>query len=135
MASSFVFLIEFFIKLWRVKYFSSTTAFNRPISIYVNSYLAPRLRGIKQRKSHRGSAGNEYFISFVLFPNPRNQLEFYYIGIGLFCKVPIMHHETWCTSHSHCGSFWILHQLVAFPPRLLSFYAVTLEGSCDRHSS
>ena len=47
---------------------------NRPISC-IKILLAPRLRGIKQKKSHRGSGMN---ISFLLFysPEPQNQVEF-----------------------------------------------------------
>ena len=36
--------------------------------------MAPRLRGIKQKKSHRGSGMNILFPLFYYSPKPRNQV-------------------------------------------------------------
>ena len=43
----------------------------RVISIYQSSYLGQRLRGIKRKKSHRGSGMNILFL-FYYSPKPRN---------------------------------------------------------------
>ena len=42
--------------------------FTTPMSIYLNSYLAPRLRRMKQKKSSWGSAMNN---TFLLFYSPK----------------------------------------------------------------
>ena len=47
--------------------------FTTPMSIYLNSYLAPRLRRMKQKKSSWGSAMNNTFLLFYS-PEFRSQV-------------------------------------------------------------
>ena len=54
---------------------------NRPVPISQNSYLAPRLTGIKQKELPRGSEMN---ISFLLFYSPKPR-----------CQVWILRYRNW----------------------------------------